>query len=66
MSCDYLAQQHDYKYFYFLSVIMLVVGYSYSPNVYTFIDAPPGGATNYSFDGERLFILYNRIGDIYN
>ena len=34
--------------------------------MYTFIDAPPGGATNYSFDGERLFILSDRIGDIYN
>ena len=34
--------------------------------MYTFIDAPPGGATNDSFDGERLFILSNRIGDIYN
>ena len=32
----------------------------------TFIDAPPGGATKYSFDGDRLFILSNRIGDIYN
>ena len=34
--------------------------------MYTFIDAPLGGATNYSFDGERLFILSDRIGDIYN
>ena len=24
--------------------------------MYTFIDVPPGGATNDSFDGERLFI----------
>ena len=22
--------------------------------MYTFIDAPPGGATNYSFDGEAI------------
>ena len=30
MPCDYFAPQHDYKYFHFLSVIMLIVGYSYS------------------------------------
>ena len=34
--------------------------------MYTFIDAPPGSATNDSFDGERLFIMSNRIGDICN
>ena len=34
--------------------------------MYTFIDAPPGGATNDSFDRERLFCHFYRIADIYN
>ena len=34
--------------------------------MYTFIDVPPGGATNDSFDGERLFCHFDRIADIYN
>ena len=34
--------------------------------MYTFIDAPPGGATNYSFDGERIVDISSSIGDISN
>ena len=33
--------------------------------MYTFIDAPPCGATNNSFDGERLFILSNIELDLF-
>ena len=34
--------------------------------MYTCIDVPPGGATNDSFDRERLFCHVDRIADIYN
>ena len=34
--------------------------------MYTFLDALPDGATNDTFEGERLFILSNRIGDSCN